>query len=86
MPLRLYADSVQAVWEPLAYLADLGLVKGRFARNSIVIIVISTTGQGDLPANAQVFWRQLLRKRLPPGYLSDVRFTTFGLGDSSYPK
>ncbi|KAL8812558.1 MAG: hypothetical protein Q9223_007261 [Gallowayella weberi] len=42
--------------------------------------------QGDLPANARSFWKKLLRKRLPPDYLQHVNITTFGLGDSSYPK
>ena len=49
-------------------------------------MVISTTGQGDLPSNARTFWKSLLRKKLSYGYLSDVCFTTFGLGDSSYPR
>ncbi|KAK3167593.1 hypothetical protein OEA41_010720 [Lepraria neglecta] len=53
---------------------------------SILIFVTSTTGQGDLPANARLFWKSLLRKKLPPTYLQDVQFSTFGLGDSSYPK
>ncbi|KAL8725809.1 MAG: hypothetical protein Q9181_006275 [Wetmoreana brouardii] len=56
------------------------------AHFDFVIAVISTTGQGDLPANARSFWTKLLRKRLPPKYLEKVHFTTFGLGDSSYPK
>ncbi|KAI0489870.1 riboflavin synthase domain-like protein [Xylaria cf. heliscus] len=51
---------------------------------SLVIFVISTTGQGDLPKNARKFWKSLLRKRLPPNCLRQVNFTTFGLGDSSY--
>ncbi|KAI0457497.1 riboflavin synthase domain-like protein [Xylaria acuta] len=51
---------------------------------SLVIFVISTTGQGDLPKNAHKFWKSLLRKRLPPNCLGQVKFTTFGLGDSSY--
>ncbi|TGJ83045.1 hypothetical protein E0Z10_g5711 [Xylaria hypoxylon] len=50
----------------------------------LVIFVVSTTGQGELPKNARRFWRSLLRKRLPPNYLRQVNFTTFGLGDSSY--
>ena len=54
--------------------------------HSVIIIVTSTTGQGDLPVNARLFWKRLLRKKLPPDYLHAVRFTTFGLGDSSYPK
>ncbi|KAI1817801.1 riboflavin synthase domain-like protein [Poronia punctata] len=53
-------------------------------RYSLVVFVISTTGQGDLPRNARQFWKSLLRKRLPPDCLRRVRFTTFGLGDSSY--
>ncbi|KAI1329717.1 riboflavin synthase domain-like protein [Xylariaceae sp. FL0255] len=51
---------------------------------SLVVFVISTTGRGDIPRNARAFWKSLLRKRLPPDCLSQVKFTTFGLGDSSY--
>jgi sulfite reductase alpha subunit-like flavoprotein len=53
---------------------------------SIVIVICSTTGQGELPRNALKFWRVLLRRKLPPTLLSHVKFTTFGLGDSSYPR
>lgn len=53
---------------------------------SILIVIVSTTGQGDLPNNARLFWKGLLRRKLPPKYLDGVQFTTFGLGDSSYPK
>ncbi|CAD6570080.1 MAG: NAPDH-dependent diflavin reductase [Alectoria sarmentosa] len=42
--------------------------------------------QGDLPVNARLFWKSLLRRRLPPSYLEGAQLTTFGLGDSSYPK
>ncbi|KAK1471906.1 flavodoxin [Colletotrichum abscissum] len=53
---------------------------------SMVIFVISTTGQGDMPRNSIAFWKSLLRKKLPPGCLGAVKFTTFGLGDSLYIK
>ena len=53
---------------------------------TVIIIITSTTGQGDFPVNARLFWKRLLRKKLPPDYLNAARFTTFGLGDSSYPK
>ncbi|KAE9370840.1 riboflavin synthase domain-like protein [Stipitochalara longipes BDJ] len=53
---------------------------------TVVVFVIATTGQGEFPKNARKFWKSLLRKRLPPGCLDHVSFTTFGLGDSSYPK
>ena len=44
------------------------------------------TGQGDMPHNSLRFWKKLLRKRLPPGCLAQLRFTCFGLGDSTYLK
>jgi len=52
--------------------------------HDIVLIAVSTTGQGDLPLNAQVLWKKLLSARLRPGCLSRLRFAIFGLGDSSY--
>ncbi|KAL5117596.1 NAPDH-dependent diflavin reductase [Pleosporales sp. CAS-2024a] len=53
---------------------------------TLVLIAISTTGQGDLPPNSQTFWRALRSARLRPGCLHHMRFASFGLGDSSYPK
>ncbi|KAH9904122.1 riboflavin synthase domain-like protein [Xylariomycetidae sp. FL2044] len=52
----------------------------------LVIFILSTTGQGELPKNSLSFWKSLLRKRLPPRCLANLNFTTFGLGDSSYSK
>lgn len=55
-------------------------------KHTIVIIAISTTGQGEFPQNARSFWKVLLSSQLRPGVLRRVNFTTFGLGDSSYPQ
>jgi sulfite reductase alpha subunit-like flavoprotein len=52
----------------------------------LVFLVVSTTGQGEIPDNAKHFWRGLLRKKLPAGWLANVRFGVFCLGDSTYPK
>ncbi|KAF3241989.1 NAPDH-dependent diflavin reductase [Orbilia oligospora] len=52
----------------------------------LAIFMCPTTGQGDVPENMQKFWRFLLRKKLPPSLLSHMSFSTFGLGDSTYPK
>lgn len=52
----------------------------------VVLIAISTTGQGELPLNSQVFWRALRSARLRPGCLHQLHFASFGLGDTSYPK
>lgn len=53
---------------------------------TIVIFVVSTAGQGEFPQNARAFWKRLLSSALKPGVLRKLRFTSFGLGDSSYPQ
>jgi sulfite reductase alpha subunit-like flavoprotein len=52
----------------------------------LVIFIVATTGDGDPPTTMINAWRFLLRKDLPPGSLSNLKFTVFGLGDSSYEK
>ncbi|KAF2215481.1 hypothetical protein CERZMDRAFT_35535, partial [Cercospora zeae-maydis SCOH1-5] len=53
-------------------------------RPTIVIFSLSTTGQGEMPQNARGFWKKLLSSALKPGILRRLRFSSFGLGDSSY--
>lgn len=62
--------------------ADLGALLD----HGLVVFVVSTTGQGDMPHNSLAFWRKLLRKKLPPGCLAPLRYTCLGLGDSTYIK
>lgn len=52
----------------------------------ILIVLCSTTGQGEFPKNSRRFWKFMLKKKLPNDLLNHLYFTTFGLGDSSYPK
>ncbi|KAL8382906.1 hypothetical protein RB595_006602 [Gaeumannomyces hyphopodioides] len=63
---------------------DIGLKE--LLQHHLVVFVVSTTGQGDMPQNASKFWRSLLRRKLPPSCLTKLAYTCFGLGDSSYPK
>ena len=51
-----------------------------------VVLVASTTGEGEVPDAMRSFWQFLLRKDLPIGSLRHMRHACFGLGDSSYPK
>lgn len=53
---------------------------------TVVIISISTSGQGEFPQNARSLWKTLLSSRLRLGVLKRMNFTSFGLGDSSYPR
>ncbi|KOS21446.1 NADPH-dependent diflavin oxidoreductase 1 [Escovopsis weberi] len=63
-----------------------GVELSALLQHQLVIFVISTTGQGDMPHNSLTFWKKLLRKKLPPGCLGQLRYTCFGLGDSAYLK
>lgn len=54
--------------------------------HDLVVIAISTTGQGDFPSNANKFWLSLRRKRLTATSLAGVNYALIGLCDSSYPK
>jgi sulfite reductase alpha subunit-like flavoprotein len=49
-----------------------------------IIFVIATTGDGEAPTTMQKAWKFLMRADLKSGDLRNVKFTTFGLGDSSY--
>lgn len=55
-------------------------------QETLVVFVVSTTGQGDPPENMKTCWRFLLRRELPPTSLQKLRFAVLGLGDSSYEK
>lgn len=52
----------------------------------VLVVICSTTGQGEFPKNARRFWKFMLKKKLPHDLLNHIIFTSFGLGDSSYPK
>lgn len=54
--------------------------------STVVIFIISTTGDGEMPASMNHLWRFLLKKSLRNDSLLNVRLAVFGLGDSSYEK
>ncbi|KDO31809.1 hypothetical protein SPRG_03729 [Saprolegnia parasitica CBS 223.65] len=51
-----------------------------------VVIVCSTTGNGDPPGNAEKFWRYIKKRAHPATLLSSISFTVLGLGDTNYDK
>ncbi|CAH6720666.1 NADPH-dependent diflavin oxidoreductase 1 [[Candida] jaroonii] len=53
---------------------------------SFLIVICATVGQGEVPRNGKKFMKFILKKKLPSDLLNHVSLTTFGLGDSSYPK
>lgn len=39
-----------------------------------------------MPHNSLLFWKKLLRKKLPPDCLGQMKYSCVGLGDSTYLK
>lgn len=50
-------------------------------QDELLVVVTSTTGQGDLPEDIQPWYHNL--KNLAP-YLPELRYSVIALGDSSY--
>jgi sulfite reductase alpha subunit-like flavoprotein len=57
-----------------------------FHNYALTAFVVATTGQGDFPNNARLFWKSLLRRKLGAETLRGVRYALVGLGDTSYLK
>ncbi|CAM9099163.1 unnamed protein product, partial [Ectocarpus fasciculatus] len=51
-----------------------------------VIIVCSTTGNGDSPENSDAFWRWIKSRALPKNQFEGLPFAVLGLGDTNYDK
>eukprot|EP00095_Tigriopus_kingsejongensis_P011925 snap_masked-scaffold507_size152468-processed-gene-0.25 protein:Tk11925 transcript:snap_masked-scaffold507_size152468-processed-gene-0.25-mRNA-1 annotation:"hypothetical protein LOTGIDRAFT_225295" len=53
-------------------------------QEKVVVMVSSTTGDGDQPETAEPFWRKIKKKALSSEHFANVQFTILGLGDSNY--
>nr|CAH0110430.1 unnamed protein product [Daphnia galeata] len=49
-----------------------------------VIFITSSTGDGDPPENAGIFWRKIRSKDLNQDYLNHLEYAFLGLGDTNY--
>ncbi|XP_005094471.1 methionine synthase reductase [Aplysia californica] len=49
-----------------------------------VVMVASTTGDGDPPPNAEKFMRRIKKRTLPTDYLAHLHYALLGLGDTNY--
>ena len=52
----------------------------------LLIIVCSTTGNGDAPDNADKFWRILKNRSLNQKLYENMPYAILGLGDTNYDK
>jgi len=51
---------------------------------NLIIIMCSTTGNGDFPDNSLKFWKKIKDRTLNKNLLENVNYTICGLGDSNY--
>ena len=51
---------------------------------SNVVVLCSTAGEGEFPANAHQFWENISAADLSSDYLSNTQISVFGLGDTGY--
>ena len=52
----------------------------------LLIVICSTTGNGDSPENASFFWNIIKKRSLPKDFLKNIPFIVLGLGDTNYDK
>ncbi|XP_032237182.2 methionine synthase reductase [Nematostella vectensis] len=64
----------------------LSLTEKKFMleKESAVVFVVSTTGEGDPPDTMLKFFRRLKKKTLPGNHLKDLQYGLLALGDSNY--
>ncbi|KAM1409041.1 hypothetical protein ACFX2I_009484 [Malus domestica] len=65
---------------------DAGCLAQEEGSRTVVIFVVSTTGQGVTPDSMKGFWNFLLRRNLSGQWLQGLHYAVFGLGDSGYQK
>jgi len=54
--------------------------------SKLLIVICSTTGNGDPPENARLFWNIIKKRALPKDFLKELSFTVLGLGNTNYDK
>lgn len=52
--------------------------------SNCVVIICSTTGDGEPPQTVITFWRRIIKRTLPIDHLKGVYYTLLALGDSNY--
>ncbi|KAJ0394625.1 hypothetical protein P43SY_006462 [Pythium insidiosum] len=86
--VRIYDEALEkdidATFQPLNELINSPVLQA--STPQYVVVVCSTTGNGDPPDNAAKLWRFLKRRTQPKNLLQHVVFTVLGLGDTNYDK
>jgi len=65
---------------------SFNFIKDNSKEDNHIIIICSTTGNGDPPENSSKFWRKIKNKNLHNHLLEKIHYTVLGLGDTNYDK
>jgi len=64
---------------------ELGFSNLTAEKTPVVVVIASSTGDGDPPDNAAAMY-VALKKQHPAGRLAGIKYTVLGLGDSNYTR
>jgi methionine synthase reductase len=53
-------------------------------KTDTILIVCSTTGNGEAPENAFKFWKTIKSRSLPKTLFQNIKYAVLALGDSNY--
>ncbi|KAJ8035785.1 Methionine synthase reductase [Holothuria leucospilota] len=81
---EIYQAAPQYDLAPELHCLSLTDKKFNIEKERCLVMVVSTTGEGDPPETAEKFWRRLKKKTLPSNHLAHLRYTLLALGDSNY--
>ncbi|VDP13148.1 unnamed protein product [Heligmosomoides polygyrus] len=73
-------DRFSVMWEMCFH----SMLHFHIENETLAVIVVSSTGDGDPPENASRFVRRISRKSLEPTFLQKLEYALLGLGDSNY--
>ena len=82
---RLALDAYQHSFDTITMLPLDDFDLSQLPATQLLLVVISTQGQGEPPDNARTFYSTIMRRSLPATLLAHTYFSLFALGDSSYP-
>ena len=78
------APQIKSLLSPNISLKKYHFLQFWLEREKLVVMISSTTGDGEPPDLAGKFWRRLKKKTLPSDHLAHLRFAFVGLNKITF--